>query len=100
MVFGVLLCALIVGGVGSGQYLKQKWGKHGYFRTNKYVTTNTRGAKSFPSLYEADIDTLASGLACKEFTSVDLVKASDPRIFEQATKLALMSLIDLCCPNQ
>ena len=59
MVYGVLLGALVIGGAGSGWYLSQRAG---------------RG--EFPSLYEADIETVTKGLECNDYTSVDLVKAS------------------------
>lgn len=60
MVYGVLLGALIIGGAGSGWYFKQPVGK-----------------VQFPSLYEADIETVTKGLGRNQFTSVDLVNASN-----------------------
>ncbi|KAI4680306.1 uncharacterized protein J4E84_007954 [Alternaria hordeiaustralica] len=61
MVYGILLGALIIGGVGSGWHFNQRAG---------------RG--EFPSLYEADIESVTKGLEQNHFTSVDLVKATSP----------------------
>ena len=59
MVSGILLSVLIIGSAGSGWYFNQRVGQG-----------------EFPSLYEADIETVTKGLECNQFTSVDLVKAS------------------------
>jgi len=59
MVSGVLLGALVIGSAGSGWYFNQRAGRD-----------------EFPSLYEADIETVKEGLERNHFTSLDLVKAS------------------------
>lgn len=50
----------------------------GCFRTNldHQHVLGTNGPLAVPNLYEADIDTIATGLKGGEFTSVDLVKVS------------------------
>lgn len=76
MIFETLFSALVIGCAGSGLYLNQECGKREYCQASEYLATNPLEAKPLPSLYKADIDTLAEGLDRKEFTSVDLIKAS------------------------
>lgn len=63
MLFGILICVLVFGGASS------------YFQIGEYLMTIVIGSNVLPTLYEADIDTLAKGLQSKQITSVDLVKA-------------------------
>ncbi|OBT66750.1 hypothetical protein VE03_04062 [Pseudogymnoascus sp. 23342-1-I1] len=72
MIFRILFWAFVVGGASSYLYFDQTCGKHPNLQTSEYLITNVIGAKQLPSLYEADIDTLARGLKSREFASVDL----------------------------
>ena len=81
--FGILLCAFLGGSV-SWLYLDQKCAKSSYFRTGKHLITNLIGGYPLPSLYEADIDSLAQGLERNDFTSLDLVKARHQGTFGKA----------------
>lgn len=76
MVFRIVFCALVVGGASSYLYLDQTCGKYENLQTSEHLIANVNEMKQLPSLYEADIDTLAEGLKSREFTSVDLVQAS------------------------
>lgn len=75
MIVGILFFALIIGGASSCLCPNQ-CGTCAYFQPSEYLVTNVIEDRPLPSLYDADIDTLAKGLECGQFTSVDLTKAS------------------------
>ncbi|KAL6404318.1 putative glutamyl-trna amidotransferase subunit a protein [Ilyonectria robusta] len=78
---GILFVALVIGGANSCLYPNQKCGACKYFQPSEHLMTNVIEDGPLPSLYDADIDTLAKGLACGEFTSVDLIRASHFGLF-------------------
>lgn len=82
MAFGIFFCALAFGGASSWLYFNQMCGKRGNLQTGEHLISNMIESEPLPSLYEADIDTLAKGLKYKKFTSVDLVNVSRLSIFE------------------
>lgn len=73
---GILFVALVMGGASSCLSLNQKCGTCKYFQPSEHLMTNVIEDGPLPSLYDVDSDTLAKGLECGEFTSVDLIKAS------------------------
>ncbi|GES60667.1 amidase [Aspergillus terreus] len=75
MISITLVCALLVGGAGSCFYFNQMCGTLEYFQRNQYSLPSVIN-EQLPSLYQADIDTLARGLERKDFTSVDLTYIS------------------------
>ncbi|KAG8156735.1 hypothetical protein KVR01_013340 [Diaporthe batatas] len=87
--FYFLLLAFLIGCVGS------------YFPTSQLPALRVLEVDPLPSLYEADIDTLAKGLERKRFTSVDLVKASyigAPGRILQLVLIAFNRLISILTP--
>ena len=74
MMLRILLAAFVVGTAGSGLYINRMCAKQEDFETSNQFITNAMEAGSIPTLYEADIDTLAKGLECREITSVHLAK--------------------------
>ncbi|EMR64080.1 putative glutamyl-trna amidotransferase subunit a protein [Eutypa lata UCREL1] len=77
MIFETLFSALVIGCAGSGLYLNQECGKREYCQASEYLATNPLEAKPLPSLYKADIDTLAEGLDRKEFTSAYVARINE-----------------------
>ncbi|KAL4929559.1 amidase signature domain-containing protein [Aspergillus undulatus] len=101
MILDILVYALVLGGASSCASFHlndlQICGSHEDIQPCEYsIISASTGAdevevkakvKQLPSLYEADIDTLAKGLECNQFTSVDLVQAYTARIKEVNDKL-------------
>lgn len=73
---GILFFALVIGGASSYLHLNQRPGTCAYLQPGEYLITNVIEDRTPPSLYDADIDTLAKGLESGQFTSVDLIRAS------------------------
>ncbi|KAI0487083.1 amidase [Xylaria cf. heliscus] len=84
---------LFLASAGSGLCLVRQCAKREFVHSDQYLLTGVVDT-NLPSLYEADIDTLATGLECDDFTSVDLVKAYISRIHEVNTALSPVTEIN------
>ncbi|KAG2418471.1 hypothetical protein HFD88_001572 [Aspergillus terreus] len=76
MISITLVCALLIGGAGSCFYFNQMCGTLEYFQTSQYSLPSVVD-EQLPSLYQADIDTLAKGLERKDFTSAYISRINE-----------------------